>query len=184
MKARRRYSQHVSPLIAWIPSFAITGTITMAAARSAHHHPREAFRSSPINRMAERYTQKSVCLASACIAVLPSSWPYRTVTGCHRTPSTSTPDFAAWEIDSVCFFRVGQHVELQKGQKSPASVGASRSKTCLCRLDVRRCTKAPDGKDLISFRGSADQMHQRAEVRAEVIGPDHDRENPFPKSQV
>ena len=145
----------------------------MAAARSAHH-PREAFRSSPINRMAERYIQKSVCLASACIAVLPSSWPtffcprenwhhderhtgYRTVTGCHRTASTSTPDFAAWEIDSVCLFRVVQLVELQKGQKSPASVGASRSKTCLCRLDVRRCTKAPDGKDLISFRESADQ---------------------------
>ena len=46
------------------------GTITRAATGSAHHHPNPAFRSSPPNRIADRYVQKSVCLESACMAAL------------------------------------------------------------------------------------------------------------------
>src|SRR2546422_944257 len=47
-------SQHVSPLIASAPSFAIRGTMMRAAAGSAHHHPKAALRTSPNNRIADK----------------------------------------------------------------------------------------------------------------------------------
>lgn len=53
------------------PSFPMIGTITSPAAGSAHHHPAIAFRSNPLNRMADKYVQKSVCRESACMAPLP-----------------------------------------------------------------------------------------------------------------
>src|SRR4029077_9700390 len=53
------------------PSFAMMGTMMRAAIGSAHQRPNKAFRRRPPKRMADRYTQKSVCLASACMAALP-----------------------------------------------------------------------------------------------------------------
>src|SRR5215472_7811310 len=52
------------------PSLAIIGTIANPATGSAHHQPKDAFSSKPPSRMAERYVQKSACLASALIAPL------------------------------------------------------------------------------------------------------------------
>lgn len=48
-----------------------------AATGSDHHHPVAAFKIKPTNKMAERYVQKSACLASANIAALPSCSPTR-----------------------------------------------------------------------------------------------------------
>ena len=63
-------SQHVSPSNASMPSFPIIGTMIKAATGSAHHHPDRAFSTSPPSRIADRYTQNSVCCASAAIAAL------------------------------------------------------------------------------------------------------------------
>ncbi len=41
------------------------GTMINPASGSAHHQPRVALSSSPISKMADKYTQKSVCLASS-----------------------------------------------------------------------------------------------------------------------
>ena len=49
--------------------------MTSAAAGSAHHRPSKAFSSNPPRRIADKYMQKSVCFASACIAALPSNVP-------------------------------------------------------------------------------------------------------------
>jgi hypothetical protein len=51
------------------------GLMIKAAIGSAHHQPKAAFRIKPVSRMAERYAQKSACLASATIAWLPSCLP-------------------------------------------------------------------------------------------------------------
>ncbi len=47
-------SQQVSPRSPSTPSFAMTGTMTRAAAGSAHHRSETAFRSKPPSRMADR----------------------------------------------------------------------------------------------------------------------------------
>ena len=46
-----------------------------AAAGSAHYRPKNALSSNPASRMADRYVQNSVCLASACMAALPRAFP-------------------------------------------------------------------------------------------------------------
>ena len=46
------------------------GTMISAATGSAQYSPHTAFRSKPPSKIAERYVQNSVCLASAFIA-----WP-------------------------------------------------------------------------------------------------------------
>ena len=69
--------QHALPCKASIPSLAMIGVMTRAATGSAHHHPATAFKTNPTTRMAERYVQKSACLASANIAALPSCSPTR-----------------------------------------------------------------------------------------------------------
>lgn len=51
------------------------GTMISAAVGSAHHHPNAALSKRPASKIADRYTQKSVCLASACIAALPNCSP-------------------------------------------------------------------------------------------------------------
>jgi len=50
-----------------MPSLATMGTMTNAAIGSAHHNPNPAFKRRPTNRITDKYIQKSVCLASACI---------------------------------------------------------------------------------------------------------------------
>src|ERR1035441_4416166 len=52
-------------------SLPMIGTITSAATGSAHHQPNNAFRSKPPNRIADKYVQKSACLESAFMALLP-----------------------------------------------------------------------------------------------------------------
>jgi hypothetical protein len=49
------------------PSFAMIGTISNAPMASAHHKPNAAYKTRPPRRMADRYEQKSACLASAFI---------------------------------------------------------------------------------------------------------------------
>jgi hypothetical protein len=49
--------------------------MTRPATGSAHHRPKSVLSSNPASRMAERYVQNSVCLASACMAALPSARP-------------------------------------------------------------------------------------------------------------
>jgi hypothetical protein len=63
-------SQHALPRSPSTPSLTMIGTITSAATGSAHHHPSRALRSRPPRRIAERYVQKSACLASAFMAPL------------------------------------------------------------------------------------------------------------------
>jgi hypothetical protein len=70
-------AQHAFPCNASIPSLAMIGVMTRAATGSDHHHPVAAFKIKPTNKMAERYVQKSACLASANIAALPSCSPTR-----------------------------------------------------------------------------------------------------------
>lgn len=55
-------SQHALPRSPSKPSLPMIGTITIPATGSAHHHPNNAFRSKPPNRIADRYVQKSACL--------------------------------------------------------------------------------------------------------------------------
>lgn len=69
--------QHAFPCNASIPSLAMIGVMIRAASGSDHHHPVAAFKIKPTNKMAERYVQKSACLASANIAALPSCSPTR-----------------------------------------------------------------------------------------------------------
>ena len=64
-------SQHALPRIPSMPSFPMIGTITSPATGSAHHQPNNAFSSKPPNRIADRYVQKSACLESAFMALLP-----------------------------------------------------------------------------------------------------------------
>ena len=61
------------PRTASTPSLAMIGTIATPATGSAHHQPKSAFNSSPPKRIAERYVQKSACLA------LPSLRRYRSL---------------------------------------------------------------------------------------------------------
>lgn len=63
-------SQHVSPHKPPIPSFAMICTITSAATGSDHYQPKSALSACPPSRIADRYVQNSVCLASAAIAPL------------------------------------------------------------------------------------------------------------------
>lgn len=54
-----------------MPSLAMIGTIPNPANGSAHHHRNNAFRTNPHNKTADRYVQKSACLESALMALLP-----------------------------------------------------------------------------------------------------------------
>src|SRR4051795_656373 len=59
------------------PSLAMNGTMTNAAAESAHHQPKSQFVARPNSRIADKYVQNCVCMASACMALLLSSLPTR-----------------------------------------------------------------------------------------------------------
>jgi hypothetical protein len=72
---RPEQSEQALPCNPSMPSFPMMGTIIRAAAGSAHHRPKKKLRINPASRMADRYVQNSVCLASACIAAPPSAFP-------------------------------------------------------------------------------------------------------------
>src|SRR5690348_13239004 len=59
------------------PSLAMIGVISRAATESAHHSPKNRFKSRPPRRITDRYVQNPVCFASACIAALPRAIPTR-----------------------------------------------------------------------------------------------------------
>src|SRR5437588_12531879 len=53
----------------------MNGTMINAAAESAHHQPSNEFVARPNSRIADKYVQNSVCVSSACMAPLLSSFP-------------------------------------------------------------------------------------------------------------
>ena len=64
------HEQQDFPFNASLPSLRIRGTIARAARGSAHHQPKPALSRSPQRRIADRYEQSWVWVASAFIAAL------------------------------------------------------------------------------------------------------------------
>src|SRR5207248_4828956 len=75
LKNQQHSWQRSSPRMPWRPSRAMMGVMIRAAKGSAHHQPKAAFSNKPLRRMAAKSLQNWLCLASAFIAALPSSWP-------------------------------------------------------------------------------------------------------------